>query len=176
MAGSSLSIFLANIAKGLLGTLSVSAHLKEVGSSLVPARNKKRHAEWTDAARLSVFLHHTGNHWHQLRCRNRFLVHQEILLGHLAGPPHQQPVVRAHPTIHHANVFVNHLHLVHAVLIKKNGLVLVFGSDDDPVRSFDSHRGGTRRHCSQSILDLNEFARRTENKIKYTIKFASWLR
>ena len=61
--------------------------LEQVGLAiiLVATADQERDAEGTDAARLGVLLHHHGHALHQLRRRNGLVVHEVVILGHLAG-------------------------------------------------------------------------------------------
>jgi len=85
--------------------------------------------------RLRVLLHEGGHTLHQLRHRNRLLVGQVVGLGNLSGLLDQQAVVRTHSRVNHADVLVDHLHAMHAVLLIEWRLVFVLCGNDDAVGS-----------------------------------------
>ena len=88
---------------GKVGTAGVALEQERL-PRLVPATDQETHSEWSDSTRLGVLLHHLPHPVHQLRRGDVLVVHEEVVLRHLPGSPHQESVVWSHATVHHANV------------------------------------------------------------------------
>jgi len=129
--------------------------LKEVRSFVVPANEKHRDAERSNAALLRVFLHDAGHALNQLHGGNRFLIRQKVVLRQLSGSPDQQAVVGAHSAVHHADVFGDLLDLADGMFVVQDALLLLLRGHDDAIRGFDSHGRRALFDSFQGILDLD---------------------
>ena len=118
-------------------------------------------------SRLGVLLHDKRHSVHQLRRGDRLMIHEVVVLKgksekftknflsshnlcHLSCSADEKPVIRSHPTVHHANVssdlektciIVHFLrktgeylfNLVGGVVFKQNRLVLLLSGKDTPI-------------------------------------------
>ena len=108
-------------------------------AGLVPAADEQRDAEGPHAAGLGVLLHDERHAVHQLRRGDVLVVHQVVVLRHLARAPDQQPVVGPHAAVHHPDVAGNLLDLVGGVILEQDGLVLLLGGENHSIDSLDGH-------------------------------------
>ena len=103
------------------------------------------------------------------------VVHEIVVLGHLPRPPHQEPVVWPHPTVHHPDVLGDLLYLVSGMVLEQDGFVLLLSGEDHSVDGLeikvvsqvrglvslphlDPHTGGAASHGLQGVLDLHQLA------------------
>src|SRR4051812_32622615 len=74
-------------------------------NTLVPARNQQTDTVRTNTTRLRSFLHHTSDILHQYPSGRIFVVDTLVAcVGDLAGLVDQNPVIRAHTGVDHADV------------------------------------------------------------------------